>query len=80
MRKHTHYEILGVPQDAPLDRIKKAFREKAKLYHPDRTPGIDGRRFQAIMEAWETLSDAAKRKVYDRQLRNAAKENLEPGR
>jgi molecular chaperone DnaJ len=68
MRKYTHYQMLGVSQDATTTVIKKAFREKVKLYHPDRTPGVDGSRFQAIVEAWDTLSDPWKRKNYDREL------------
>jgi len=68
MRKYTHYELLGVRQDAPLTAIKKAFRDKVKIYHPDRTPGIDGGRFQSIVEAWDTLSDPIKRRIYDREL------------
>lgn len=68
MRKYTHYELLGVRQDAPPAEIKKAFREKVKIYHPDRTPGIDGSRFQSIVEAWDVLSDPIKRRIYDREL------------
>ena len=73
MRKYTHYEILGVQQDASTSIIKKAFRKKVKLYHPDRTPGVDGSRFQAIVEAWDILSDPWKRKNYDRELLQAAR-------
>ena len=74
MRTYTHYGLLGVRPDASVAEIKKAFREKVKLYHPDRTPGVDGSRFQAIMEAWGVLSDPIKRKIYDRQLQKAAEE------
>jgi curved DNA-binding protein CbpA len=73
MRKYTHYELLGVRQDAAAIEIKKAFRQKVKLYHPDRTPGVDGSRFQAIVEAWDTLSDPWKRKIYDRELLKSAR-------
>ena len=74
MRTYTHYGLLGIRPDASEAEIKKAFREKVKLYHPDRTPGVDGSRFQAIMEAWDILSDPIKRKIYDRQLQKAAQE------
>ncbi len=74
MRTYTHYELLGVKPDAPLAEIKKAFREKVKIYHPDRTPGIEGTRFQAIVEAWDVLSDPIRRRIYDRQLLKEAKE------
>ncbi|MBI4165317.1 MAG: J domain-containing protein [Acidobacteria bacterium] len=74
MRKYTHYEMLGVPQGATKAVIKNAFREKVKLYHPDLTPGVDGSRFQAIVEAWDVLSDPWKRKNYDRELQESAPE------
>lgn len=74
MRTYSHYEILGVRPDAPLAEIKKSFREKVKIYHPDRTPGVEGTRFQAIVEAWDILSDPIKRKLYDRELQKAARE------
>ena len=73
MRKFTHYELLGVRQDAAPAEIKKAFRKKVKLYHPDHTPGVDGSRFQAIVEAWDILSDPIKRRIYDRELLNSAR-------
>jgi molecular chaperone DnaJ len=75
MRSYSHYELLGVRRDAPLPEIRKAFRDKVKIYHPDRTPGIEGTRFQAIVEAWDILSDPVKRRLYDRQLREAAGED-----
>ncbi len=74
MRAYTHYEILGVPQNASLAQIKKAFREKVKRYHPDATPGVDGTRFRAIVEAWNVLSNPRKRKEYDRELSESAPE------
>jgi len=72
MRKYTHYDLLGVRRDAPPSEIKKAFRQKVKLYHPDNTPGVDGSRFQAIVEAWDILSDPVKRRIYDRELMNSS--------
>jgi DnaJ-class molecular chaperone len=63
-----HYDILGVPKDASEDQIKKAYKKKAFLYHPDRNsdPGANTK-FQELNTANEILSDPAKRKEYDAQ-------------
>lgn len=53
------YEILGVEQDAPIERIKKAYRKLALLYHPDRNPDNPeaSAKFIMISKAYECLSD-----------------------
>ena len=63
-----YYEILGVPKDASLNEIKKAYRRLAKLYHPDLFPGDREKegKFRLIKEAYEILSDEKKREAYDR--------------
>jgi len=65
------YKILGVARNANDRAIKKAYRQMAKLHHPDR-PLEEGQtkeeanaRFQDIGAAYETLSDPEKRRVYD---------------
>lgn len=60
-----YYEILGVPKTASKEEIKKAYREKAKQHHPDRSSG-DAEKFKAVGEAYATLSDDSKRAQYDR--------------
>lgn len=62
-----YYEVLGVGKDAGQDDIKKAFRQLAKKHHPDANPGDKGAeaRFKEINEAYEVLSDPAKRSNYD---------------
>lgn len=64
----SHYETLGVAQNATPEEIKQAFRRMAKQHHPDL--GGNAEKFQAINEAYETLSDADKRAHYDHVLRN----------
>jgi curved DNA-binding protein CbpA len=61
-----HYAVLGVAPSASLADIKKAFRQKAAFYHPDRNDAPDAaRRFQAVQKAYEVLSDEASRQAYD---------------
>lgn len=65
--KRDYYEVLGVPRNATPEEIKKAFRRLAMQYHPDRNreDGAEAR-FKEINEAYEVLSDAERRAVYDR--------------
>ncbi|KZC06517.1 PREDICTED: dnaJ protein homolog 1-like [Dufourea novaeangliae] len=62
-----YYKILGIQKNATDDVIKKAYRKLALKYHPDknRSPGAE-EKFKEIAEAYEVLSDAKKRDVYDR--------------
>ena len=61
-----HYATLGVGSTATLAEIKKAFRQKASLHHPDRNTAASApERFRAVQEAYEVLSDEAKRQAYD---------------
>jgi molecular chaperone DnaJ len=63
-----HYKILGVGKNASDEEIKKAYRKLARQYHPDRNPGDKSaeERFKEISQAHDVLSDADKRKAYDR--------------
>jgi molecular chaperone DnaJ len=68
MARGDYYKTLGVDRKASADEIKKAYRQLARRYHPDRNPG-DAKaeeRFKEISEAYDVLSDPDKRKKYDR--------------
>jgi DnaJ-class molecular chaperone len=61
-----HYAALGLNSAATLSDIKKAFRQRAALYHPDRNSAADAAgRFREVQEAYDVLSDDAKRQAYD---------------
>lgn len=67
MAKADYYEILGVGKDANERDIKKAYKRMAMKYHPDRTKGDKDleAKFKDVKEAYEVLSDPAKRQAYD---------------
>lgn len=61
-----HYTTLGLSSAATLADIKKAFRQKASFWHPDKNPAPDApARFRAVQQAYEVLADADKRQAYD---------------
>ena len=61
-----HYTALGLRSDAALADVKKAFRQMAALYHPDRNSDPEApARFRAVQEAYEVLADADRRSAYD---------------
>ncbi len=61
----NYYEILGVPNLATAEEIKRAYRKLASQHHPDKGGNKD--RFQEIQAAYDTLSDANRRQQYDMQ-------------
>lgn len=66
----THYDVLGLKENASKDEIKRAFRKKALELHPDKNPGdpTAETRFKEANEAYQTLSDDKKRRQYDASL------------
>lgn len=68
MADRDYYAILGVPREADREEIKKAYRRLAIQYHPDKNPDDPQaeEKFKAVAEAYDVLSDAEKRQVYDR--------------
>jgi len=66
--KRDYYEVLAISRDASLEDVKKAYRQMALKFHPDRNPGDEEapKRFKEAAEAYEVLSDPDKRQRYDR--------------
>ena len=61
-----HYTTLGLNSAATLADIKKAFRQKASFWHPDKNAAPEAAaRFRAVQQAYEVLSDADTRQAYD---------------
>lgn len=59
-----YYKTLGVDKNASPEQIKRAFRELAQKYHPDKASG-NAEKFKEINEAYQVLSDTEKKKMYD---------------
>lgn len=67
----SYYVVLGIAEDADSDTIRSAFRALARRYHPDAGAGSSTREFRRALEAYETLSDPERRRLYDQDLRGA---------
>lgn len=66
MAKRDYYEVLGVARNAAKDQIKKAYRELALKYHPDRNKDKGAEeKFKEISEAYAVLSNDEKREQYN---------------
>ncbi|MGL5963231.1 MAG: DnaJ domain-containing protein [Cetobacterium sp.] len=73
--KKNYYEVLGISKEANDIEIKKAYREMAKKYHPDKYINENEtlkkeveEKFKESSDAYEVLSDFAKREVYDKRI------------
>lgn len=79
--RKPYYEVLDIAETATDSEIKKAYREKSRLYHPDKCGQEKEKekdcqsKFIEISQANEVLLDAKKRKLYDKGGEDALKEN-----
>src|SRR6516165_5279916 len=67
MAQQDYYQTLGVERGASEDEIRKAYRRLARKHHPDLNPGdkASEERFKKVQEAYDVLSDAKKKGMYD---------------
>jgi DnaJ family protein B protein 11 len=76
-----YYKTLGLNRGASDDQIKRAYRKLALKYHPDKNPGDEkaASQFAEIGNAYEVLSDAEKRRIYDRHGEEGVKQHAQQG-
>lgn len=78
MKARTFYDTLGVRPDATADEIKKAYRKLAAKTHPDVGGEVTAPLFMMVQEAFETLSQQAKRDSYDYSLGHSSPPHQDP--
>jgi curved DNA-binding protein CbpA len=80
MTTQNPYQVLGISPSASFDDIKKKYRQLALEFHPDKNPGNKEAevKFKRLGEAWEILSDPAKRRELDKQIETARIHDMLP--
>ena len=78
----NYFDILGVDQGASLEQVKQGYRQMARKYHPDLNPGDKQAEetFKLLGEAYEVLSDPAKRAQYEEYSRFWNQKGFRPGK
>ena len=66
LEQTCHYDVLGITRSASLVEIRKAYRRRCVLTHPDKAPGGDRTAFDKVSEAYDVLGSEEKRATYDR--------------
>lgn len=67
------YQVLGVPRNSPVSRIRTAYLQTMRKYHPDKAGELDYLgHFYEVQKAWEVLKDQKSRTAYDRQLQGSS--------
>ena len=82
LANQDYYQLLGLKRGATEEQIKKAFKKMAIKYHPDKNkddPEGAKKRFQSIANAYETLSDPEKKRVYDQHGEEGLKRQQQGG-
>ena len=74
----NYYVVLGVARDASFEAIRQAFRALARQHHPDAGTGSSVERFRQVVDAYETLSDPARRRAYDRSIASSRLQPMSP--
>lgn len=75
--QYDYYKILEIPRTANLDEIKRAYRSKAKLVHPDVNNSAKANEvFAVVSEAYEVLTDGNKRYLHDIKLNHIDSEKI----
>lgn len=81
--KRDYYEILGISKSATADEVKKAYRNLALKYHPDRVPADKKKeaeeKFKEVSEAYEVLMDPQKKTKYDQYGHAGVDSSFRPG-
>ena len=75
----THYEVLGVLPTATVTEIRDAYRKRVRSVHPDSAASPSraaSEEMAAITQAWNTLSDHSRRRLYDASLRDTARPSV----